>query len=833
MAKQLIDIQIRDIYKMKDNILFPCALTLLCALSVGCTDKFDHEEGKEPTWLGTNIYDYLKGRGDCNYFVRLIDDEQLTSTMQLTGSNTLFFAADDAFERFFQTNTMGIRSYETMPESMKKMFLRFGVVENAQLIERLSLSDRGETLMRRTTNMEVEDTIPVVDAQTLPDNSYFATLCEKGRPVRLLQDGTRWTLVQFFPYVMRQKNITDDDLRFLTANDNVSTDSAYLYGNQIIRQDLICKNGYLHELQDVLLPPDNMAGYISSNAELSQYNSLMNRFCLPRFYGTTLQGDTIWEKRYFNTGARQLITDNDGKAAPGTLLYDPGWNLYASTTASGTQAGYEQTMGCMFVPTNEAMASFFSPTGEGADFYNAFGKWDNVPTTMVADIINANMKNNFLTALPSVFDKIEDENGYSMDVSKSDIQSTYIARNGIVYVTNKVFAPQDYKTVMGPAKIDVGNNLFNMAISNTKYSYYAYLLRAPKNVFYFFVTPDAYTNDYVDPVAQGYSSQAYKTKLNFYVNSANNIVATPVNTLTGDTIVDAKYPLGGTGTVSTGIKSRMNDILGTHTIVCDYDGELEDRIKDGQEWFVSNSYAPVHISSLGQGGKVAGAGNGIPLTIGEIFHKSNGRTFQIDGLLQNTTQSVYSVLSSHEEFREFFNICQAIGIFNTAAPDGSAALDYIVSFFNQYHYTVYVPTNAAIEHAQQQGLIPTVEEWENEGDAEKKEELTNRLTRFVRYHFQDNSVFVHGKKEQGAEYLSATLNNATAKFYPIRVSNTGDAVTLTDATGKTAHVVTSGGLSNLMARDIVVNNKDRNAATEMTSYSYAVVHQIDNILTFE
>lgn len=814
--------------------LLPFYLFILLLLPAACTDKFDDEEGKSPTWLGTNIYDYLKSRGDCNYFVRLIDDEGLASTMRLTGSNTVFFSNDAAFDRYFQTNTDGIRSYEQLPESMKKMFLRFGVVENAQLIERLSLSDRGELLMRRTTNMEVEDTIPVVAAADLPDNSYFAHLRAKGRPVRLLQDGTRWTLVQFFPYVMRRKGITDGDLRFLTGNDNVSTDSAYLYGNQIVRQDLVCKNGYLHELKDVLTPPDNMAGYIRHNSELSSFNALLNRFCLPRYYGTTQAGDTIYELRYFNNGGRALTTDNQDGAAPGLLLYDPGWNLYSSTTNTTlNQPGYEQTMGCMFVPTNEAMASFFSPTGEGADFYNAFKTWDNVPTTMVADIINANMKNNFLTALPSVFDKIEDENGYSMDVSTSDIKDTYIARNGIVYVTNKVFAPQDYKTVMGPAKIDVSNSLFNKAISESRYSYYAYLLRAPKNVYYFFVTPDAYTNGYIDPVTQGYATQSLRSKLNFRVNTSNNIVATPISMATGDTIVNAHYPLGSNGTVSTGMKSRMNDILGTQTIVASYDGELEDRIADGQRWFVSNTYAPVCITSLDAGGSVAGAGNATAPTIMETFHKSNGRTFTINGLVQNTTRSIYDVLAAHPEFGDFFNICQAIGIFNTAAADGSAALDYIVSFLNQYHYTIYVPANAAIEQAQREGRIPTIEAWENEGDAEKKEEMTNRLLRFVRYHFQDNSVFIHGRKEQDADYLSSTLNNATAKFYPIRVTNTGDAITLRDAAGRTAHVVTSGGLSNLMARDIVVNNKDRNAATEITSYAYAVIHQIDNVLTFE
>lgn len=809
------------------------ALSIVLLLPSACTDKFDDEEGKNPSWLGTNIYDYLKGRGDCNYFVRLIDDEGMAGVMQLTGSNTLFFNNDKAFDTFFKNNEQGITSYEMMPEPMKKMLLRFGVINNAQLIERLSLSDRGEILLRRTTNMEVKDTIPLVPAADLPDNSYFSRLRAQNKPVRLLQDATQWTLVQFFPYVMKNKEFTDDDFRFITGNADVSTDNAYLYANRLVNTDIVCKNGYLHELEEVLLPPDNMAGYIRSNTSLSTFNTLMNRFCCPVYYDKTEEGDSIYEMRYFNTGKRAYITDPQGNAAPGTLIYDPGWNLYASAAASGTQAAYEQTMACMFVPTDKAMSDFFSPTGEGADFYNAFGSWDKVPTNMVADIINAHMKNNFLMALPSKFGEIEDENGYSMEVTKNDIDQTYIARNGLVYVANKVFAPQDYKTVMGPAKINMDNALFNMAISNTRYSYYAYLLRAPKNVYYFFVTPDAHAKGYVDPVAQGYSSDAFKAKLDFYINSANNIAATPVQAVTGDTIADARFPLGATGVVTAGIKNRMGDILGTHTVVASYDGELEERIAGGQEYFISNSYAPVRIRSLAVGGKVGGAGNNAALTIGKVFNKTNGRTFEIDGLLQNTTSSVYDILGKHSDFSEFFKICNAVGVFSTASADGNAALNYIVTFLNQYHYTIYVPTNAAIRLAQAAGTIPTVEAWENEGDAELKEAMAQKLMRFVRYHFQDNSVFIKGAKETGKDYLSSTLNTGTNKFYPISVTNTGNSISLKTAAGGTASVMTGGGLYNLMARDIVVNNKDRNAATEITSYAYAVIHQIDNVLNYE
>lgn len=817
---------------IKHILLAGSVCCIFAATITSCSDVFDDMEGKNPSWLGENIYDYLKQRGDCQNFLRLIDDDGLTSTMQLTGSNTVFFANDDAFNRFYQNNTIGIHSYEQIPQSLKKLFLRFGVIENAQLIERLSQSDNGETLLRRTTNMEVLDTVPQVEASALPDNEYFANLKKKGQKVKLLQDGTQWTLVQFFPNVMKEKNISDEDFQFITKS-NASTQNAYLYSTPITQQDIVCKNGYLHELNNLLLPPENMAGYIRSNEHTQLFRKLLDRFCLPVYYGRSEQGDSIWEMRYFNTGRRALTVNPVNKvAALATLIMDPGWNLYASPTASGKQPSYEQTMACMFVPTDEALNQFFSETGEGADFYRAFGTWDNVPTSMVADILNAHMKNDFLQALPSKFATMEDENGYAMNVDIKDINDVYIARNGLVYETNKVYAPQDYKTVMGPTKIDIKNSIFNTAISNTSYSYYAYLLRAPKNTYYFFVTPDEKMKDYVDPVTLGYTDETLHAKLNFYFNSSNNIVATPININTGDTIRSTSFPMGATGVVSSGMSKRMNDILGTQTIVASYDGELEARIADGQEWFVSNSYAPIHIKSLSEGGKVSGTGNNSPLTIQRSFHKSNGHTYEIDGILQNTTKSIYDVMKSRSEFSEFFNICEAIGAFSQTSTDGNATISHRVSFLNQYHYTVYVPTNEAIRAAQAAGKLPTVSQWENEGDAEVKEQLTQKLLRFVRYHFQDNSVFIHGKKEV-SDYLSATLNNSTSKFYPIHIENTGSAIKLTSSKGTVAHVVAKDGLYNLTAHDIVVNNKDKEKATEVAAYAYAVLHQIDKVMEFE
>ena len=67
---------------------------LLALLSVGvagafptaCTDKYEDMENHMPSWLNSNIYDYLSGRGDCTYYIRLIDDCGYTDAMKVSGA---------------------------------------------------------------------------------------------------------------------------------------------------------------------------------------------------------------------------------------------------------------------------------------------------------------------------------------------------------------------------------------------------------------------------------------------------------------------------------------------------------------------------------------------------------------------------------------------------------------------------------------------------------------------------------------------------------------------------------------------------------------------------
>ncbi|MDO5447893.1 MAG: hypothetical protein Q4F34_08965 [Prevotellaceae bacterium] len=472
-----------------------------------------------------------------------------------------------------------------------------------------------------------------------------------------------------------------------------------------------------------------------------------------------------------------------------------------------------------------------------------------MPDNIVADIVKNHQKYSFLSALPHDFSIMKDEAGYEMNVSESDIVGKYVARNGVVYIINKVLPPLDYRWVMGPAKTDLKNKIFNIAL-NDSHTQFMYYLRSLLSTYQYFITPDANLTHYIDPVSMGKktASHAY---WNFRLNPSNEIVATAYNIETGDSIEEV--------TNASIIKNRMNDIMRTHTIVVSSPEAFSKAINGGQEYFTTVGYTPIRLTGMDSGATVEGEGNTTPIHITQSSNKTNGRSYIIDGIIQNTTTSTYqnlnqstnsSVININSPFYEFLRLCNACSIFSNSATTSIIPLDYYITFLQQYGYTIYVPENNLLTEAQQNHYIPSPEELQelyelSAGGQESHIDslyqiAVEKLRRFIRYHIQDNGIYIRGEKVEDKAYLTETIDNSTSLFYPIYVTNTGSTITLRDNIGNTAHVSTTEGKHNLIGRDIRVNNSNgsisnpqKDNSTTIESYTSTVVHQIDNVLWFE
>lgn len=230
-----------------------------------------------------------------------------------------------------------------------------------------------------------------------------------------------------------------------------------------------------------------------------------------------------------------------------------------------------------------------------------------------------------------------------------------------------------------------------------------------------------------------------------------------------------------------------------------------------------------------------------------LYDSQNGRTFFVDHILHDPVKNVYDVLGEHEEFSRFFELCMGdeqvstnfiddpdfVDIFGTKYSKEAkiCGIGHVVNNFNNYRYTILVPTNDALDAAfATDSNLWTWDEIAAEEDMSVKKEKALYLLSFLRYHFVDNSAYVSGESYGPMVYETGSRNEYD-RFRRLTISSNGRDMTIQDESGKTSRVLTSTGCYNFMARDIIGNAEDPQNANQIFASSRAVIHLIDRALT--
>lgn len=370
---------------------------------------------------------------------------------------------------------------------------------------------------------------------------------------------------------------------------------------------------------------------------------------------------------------------------------------------------------------------------------------------------------------------------------------------------------------------------------------------------------------------------------------------------------NAQLTINGSGKIK---KALLIDMLDQHIVVHDTDDDDNDKGVNGKRtYFLARTGAPVYVKYKGD---VANNGVGMLVDGGyqlqlqrdeydndhdcEVIegydmsanekngYYGNGMTYLINRPMQPTTKSVYAVMSEQgDKFSKFFDLCKAnfsadqliLAGFQTEEMKTDKTLwaseqkkyriftdegvnpsnnEMLVRFFNNYRYTVYVPTNEAIDAAKAKGLMSYDEiiEWmeahregateETEGtlspeNQEKAKAMITMLINFLKYHFQDQSLFVdhvttkldNDDNADGKKYQTSCIDNDKNIYLSLHVKQSDNAITVTDNTGENVHVIAP---NNLMARDMDFDGATSGGASSIKNSSYVVLHQVDKVLNF-
>ena len=862
---------------MKTRKVFWIAL-LVGGFVLSSCQKYDLDE-KAPEGWGNSIYSWLDEQGNFTNTVRMINDLSYQEVLGKTGSKTLFVADDAAYERFFNNNSWGVKRYENLSLAQKKMLLFGNMIDNSIQLNSLS-TIQGKPLkegqaMRRFSALSEYDTIPVLKTQDMPDNKYWKRHRESGRDMVCMEDGSAVPMLLFLEAQLSNNRITNDDYNFLF---NHMTDrqagDASVNGINVVEDNIRCANGFIHRTGEVVTPLPNMAELIAKKPQVSLFNSLLERFCAPYpdgkdlakterynyLYGTNV--DTVYTKHFFNEKRGVEIDETpDGGSVPAQLMFDPEWNSYYSTSnkdQSEGNAAEQRDMAVIMVPTDAAMREYWKGTGKPLS--ENYASWNDVPDDVIIKLLNVNMLPSFTSSVPSKFSAILNDANDPMGVDVADIDSVWMTCNGAVYLTNKVYSPTAYVSVSFPALINRNMKIIDWAITQCKYNVY---LNALGSDYSFFIPTNDALIEYIDPCSYGKQNlqllsfrwdETKKADERVYAVLYNYDKETGERDSVG--IVNNYYR----------ITKCLQDILDTHIVI--------GRVWDGKNtYFRTKNGTGIRVTNPSDESNMLVEGSfqmneGQPLRVTRVYDQrkevagGNGKSYVLEGQpIMGTRLTVYDQLAAHPKyFGKFLELLEGSGLLETIhnlgtgnESDNKACGGVNMSVFNTYHYTIYVPSNDAIEQLQKEGKLSSweqVDEDHQAGDDDKALSDSLNIVNFLKYHIQDNALYIGAQNESG-DFETSLINKKTRRFFMVKSQLKDDEIIVLDAVDQknmrngeptTMHTVKKMSyigddglqkdLYNIQAREYLYNNRDATTATELYTTSSAVIHLIDKPLSY-
>ncbi len=913
-----------------------------------CSDDYRLDDEK-PSGIN-NIYGYMKDQGNFTNYLHLIDDLGLSEILSKTGSKTMFIADDDAFAKFYASNSWGVKSYEGLTLAQKKLLLNSSMIDNPYSTTMLSSAEsqgttgrpvKGE-VCRRSSSQSLLDSVMVLsnadDSGIMPDNPLFNEVRANHESIVLFNDAsTAAPMVHFTGKFVTVNKLANSDIDFIynQPEGTFQTDDVYVNDARVINSNIFCLNGFIHQVDKVIVPLDNMAEIIRKNPKTTTYSGIIERFAAPDdslgltrtynlSYGT--EYDSIFVKRYFSdrsagstmSANRPFNLDKNGKPFDDgntALKYDPGWNGYIPYISNDRQPMMED-LAVMLVPTDAAINEWWN-NGGGQVIKNYYGSIDDTPNSVLDKLIRVNQLESFVGAAPSHFSDVMDDANEKLGITKADVDSVIIGCNGMVFLTNKVFTPASYSSVLFPAVIDTTSfKILSNAISNLNYDKY---LNSPVSNYVFLLPTNNGMLTYIDPVSYGLSeeggvegkSQMWQFHLDLSKAAQKQLYADVY-----DCIIDAegnitreetkKTTITG-GTDNAILKNRIENLLDNIIVVLDEGTKLS----SSRKYYKTKARTFVRIEDAGNEYKVYGSyQNEVdePFVVSKdkAYKMNNGITIPIEGVVMGTRKSVFATLNDQPEFSDFAGIIKACAVSKSNSKDEWQAGDQLFGnlftlkekgsigaedtesnkgkatyLLNNYNYTVYAPTNAAMQKAYEAGL-PTLEdldEAEQFDDANadlakddpsvqethRADSIREVMLDFVKYHIQDNSIFVDegfesADYESGKTELikSVTVNDdgivqpwngkySPGRPYKLKVKVSAGSMTVTDCRngydpntkaflgGVTANVVTKPGFYNLMAHEYWYKSKSKVTSpynTQLDNSSSVVIQGIDSPLIF-
>lgn len=739
--------------KLLQRVCIFVAATLLFA---NCRKKeWDAYYGR-PDNLQPPIYQQLESLGRFKSLLTLIDKSGYKETLNAAGYWTFFAPNDDAFQKFFKDK--GIAGTEVIDSVTARAMVQYLLVYNSFTKDRLDD-------YQATANNAGWTPSAAFRRRTAYYTSFYNDLGLNNKPIVAVANNRNSKGALDGNYIS-----TDFNNKYLTyfiddyfkANNLSSEDYKYFYPESeytgfnvaqanVITKDMVAENGVIHEVDKVITPLQSIDEYIAAKPEYSSFRAILNRLYVNNMvqfiYNATAshryqvlsgKGDSVFVKVYSQLLSFAPNNENFTKEEDNDGQKDC-WTL--------------------FIPKNEAVDSYVKNVL--CEYYTSL---DQMPVDIIADFLNAHL---FATAVwPTKF--AVTRNKFSEPARfdpYTDIFDRKVLSNGFLYGTNKVEEPDVFSTVFSKAYLNPKYTMMTRLLNFTGLKLLVAKSNVPANVL---MIPDNVWT------AAGYS----------YNVSKNQFEYTPAGgTATTNGVDDKLTRITKTCVFFDPFREMTDDLSGADIVRSGDAGTEGDYIK-----YNNNTIVTAGLQDAGLVAKVDSVKTAV-----------NGKVYFLNQLPTFTEKPVgYHIKNlgstAGSDFNYFWQyLSNSVAVFNSTTNDIIGLTGFS---------TVFIPTNAAVTQAVNDGLLPGT------GTAPNKvpnfnptdEGQKNQVRKFLQYHILFGHTVVPDGVSSGM--FDSFYQNAFGTNLKMNVVNSPDELSVIDNYNRAANVIVSKS-NNLSSRCVI------------------------------
>lgn len=700
----------------------------------------------------------------------------------------------------------------------------------------------------------------------------------------------------FSPGVMKKYLLTKDDVAFLYPR-AAGYDGSVLVGGAPIKATTFCKNGYLHEMSAVPDLPLDFAATVRRDERLSVMRSLLDRFSSPV---ATVMHDTNIDTVFVNdlSPLNSALAHGSGMPTCGITLFAPTDEAMLSYFTQGAGKILIERFNPALPADVPSLITALRrvPLEAVKPFVNELFVFNLAKT--LPSRHGRLLAGNGARMFPA--DEFPDEAAYRNNVA--EVKPT---TQGAMFVVKRVPVLGSHSAVTYALDFDSAFTLVRSLVRADD-NYQTQPANAPLRKYYsqaYSVTGRQFTMFF--PSDDSLARQAVLDPVNFARQSAQKykwsfkperIAVSPAGMRlpvradafrykATESLTQATGRPAGTSNANDQITSNSSSGYGRakRALLIDLleQGTITEAMQADKHFYTALNGAPVFVEhpvpADGNYGQVKGGlqimlendehpGNESNVTARLTAETANGRLCTATHPLQPTVLGTIAALEQDPELSAFAALLRSDNalvrqLFTSASgeADEAAAGEWqlidesayaqpespLLNFIGDSGFTLYAPTNEAVNAAHAKGLprwsdiAAVVDAAETLGEAEKTLQLQKArqmvlvLVNFVKYHFQEGATYLDGI-QSSARPATFALDVLTGGFMRlVGVETAPGRISVTDAAGQKQAVANAANLFVREMKTDVSATGQRGWARYVARSAYGVVHKIGKALAFD